>query len=339
MSNATKQPVLSIQDLTIRFKTPDGWVKAVNGVSLDLNHSEILGIVGESGSGKSQSFMAPMGLLADNAEVSGRALFEGQDLLSLDSQALNKVRGTKISMVFQDPMTCLNPYLSIATQMMEGLRFHNPGISKQVAKRRCIDMLDQVAIPDAARRFNQYPHELSGGMRQRLMIAMALLNDPKVLIADEPTTALDVTIQAQILDILRNLQAERHMSIVLITHDLGVVAETCDRVAVMYGGRLQEVANAQELFEAPQHPYTIALMQATPRVEADDQTQRLAAIPGQPPNMRVPPPGCAFFPRCAIGEASVCSERPPELVERQPGHSCACFRADEAVKLRETEHV
>ncbi len=339
MSTQSASPVLSIKDLTIRFKTPDGWVKAVNGVSLDLNQSEILGIVGESGSGKSQSFMAPMGLLADNAEVSGQALFQGHDLLSLGTRELNQIRGTKISMVFQDPMTCLNPYLSIATQMMEGLRYHNPDISRRDAKKRCIDMLDQVAIPDAARRFNQYPHELSGGMRQRLMIAIALLNDPQILIADEPTTALDVTIQAQILDILRALQAERNMSIVLITHDLGVVAETCDRVAVMYGGRLQEVAPAKELFENPQHPYTIALMQATPRVEADDKTQRLAAIPGQPPNMRVPPPGCAFFPRCAVGQAQPCSERAPELEERQPGHSCACFRMEAALKLRETGHV
>ncbi len=329
------QAILSLRDLTIHFKTPDGIVKAVNGVSLDLREQEILGIVGESGSGKSQTWMAPMGLLADNASVSGQALFEGQDLLSLEPRALNRVRGTKISMVFQDPMTCLNPYLSISTQMMEGLRFHDRSISKTEAKKRCIAMLERVAIPDASRRFRQYPHELSGGMRQRLMIAMALLNDPKVLIADEPTTALDVTIQAQILDILRELQAERGMSIVLITHDLGVVAETCDRVAVMYGGRVQETAAAQALFENPQHPYTIALMQATPRVEADAETQRLAAIPGQPPNMRVPPPGCAFFPRCPLGAPDLCTAATPPLEERDQDHFCACYKADAPQLLKE----
>ncbi len=335
MSNA----ILSLRDLTIHFKTPDGMVKAVNGVTLDLQEQEILGIVGESGSGKSQTWMAPMGLLADNATVTGQAVFDGQNLLALKPQELNKIRGTKISMVFQDPMTCLNPYLSIAVQMMEGLRFHDPSISKREAEKRCVAMLERVAIPDASRRFRQYPHELSGGMRQRLMIAMALLNDPQVLIADEPTTALDVTIQAQILDILRELQRERGMSIVLITHDLGVVAETCDRVAVMYGGRVQEAATAQGLFESPQHPYTIALMQATPRVEADAETQRLAAIPGQPPNMRVPPPGCAFFPRCPVAIKGTCDVSPPPLEARRDQHFCACYKSDAQQILKEAEHV
>ena len=260
-------PILTIEDLKITFKTPDGPVEAVKGISLDLYPGEVLGVAGESGSGKSQTWMAPLGLLADNATVSGRIGFEGRDLLTLGDRELNQVRGKDMAMVFQDPMTSLNPYLKIGQQLMEALRVHQRHLSRAKAKAACIDMLDQVALVDPAARFNQYPHELSGGMRQRVMIAMALLNRPKVLIADEPTTALDVTIQAEILDLLRDLQREMNMAVVFITHDLGVVAQLCDRVAVMYQGEIQEVGETKNILQDSQHPYTRKLLAAMPRME------------------------------------------------------------------------
>ena len=263
--STSQTPILSIKDLFIEFETPDGAVKAVNGINLDLFKGEVLGIVGESGSGKSQSWMATLGLLAENATTSGEVTFDGENLLTLPPKALNPIRGNRIAMVFQDPMTSLNPYLTIETQMVEALRIHNKRMSKPDARKRCVEMLDRVAIPAADKRLKQFPHELSGGMRQRVMIALALLNDPEVLIADEPTTALDVTIQAEILDILLDLQRERGMAVVFITHDLGVVAEICSRVCVMYAGRLAEIGPVQDVFTDARHPYTLSLLKATPR--------------------------------------------------------------------------
>ena len=337
--STSQSPILSIKDLFIEFDTPDGAVKAVNGINLDLFKGEVLGIVGESGSGKSQSWMATLGLLADNATTSGEVTFDGENLLTLPPKALNPIRGKRIAMVFQDPMTSLNPYLTIETQMAEALRIHNPGMSKLDARQRCVAMLDRVAIPAADKRLKQFPHELSGGMRQRVMIALALLNDPEVLIADEPTTALDVTIQAEILDILLDLQRERGMAVVFITHDLGVVAEICSRVCVMYAGRLAEVGPVQDVFTDARHPYTLSLLKATPRAaqsQAVDSDDALYAIPGAPPNMRMPPPGCPFEPRCACAN-SQCRERVPAL-EPLPGEADrfkACFRDGTSAELLE----
>ena len=334
-----RTPILSIKDLFIEFDTPDGSVKAVNGINIDLFKGEVLGIVGESGSGKSQSWMATLGLLADNASTSGEVTFDGRNLLDLPPRDLNPIRGNRIAMVFQDPMTSLNPYLTVETQMVEALRIHNRGMSKPDARKRCIEMLDRVAIPAAEKRLKQFPHELSGGMRQRVMIALALLNDPEVLIADEPTTALDVTIQAEILDILLDLQRERGMAVVFITHDLGVVAEICSRVCVMYAGRLAEVGPVEEVFTDARHPYTLSLLKATPRAaqeHAADGDEELYAIPGAPPNMRMPPPGCPFEPRCACAETR-CREQTPllEPIEGQPGRLRACFREGTSAELSE----
>ena len=335
----TRTPILSIRDLFIEFDTPDGAVKAVNGINIDLFKGEVLGIVGESGSGKSQSWMATLGLLAENARTAGEVTFDGRNLLDLPTRELNPIRGNRIAMVFQDPMTSLNPYLTIETQMVEALRIHNKGMSKPDARKRCVEMLDRVAIPAAEKRLKQFPHELSGGMRQRVMIALALLNDPEVLIADEPTTALDVTIQAEILDILLDLQRERGMAVVFITHDLGVVAEICSRVCVMYAGRLAEVGPVEDVFTDARHPYTLSLLKATPRAAQDHATEsdeELYAIPGAPPNMRMPPPGCPFEPRCACANPT-CREQTPmlEAIEGQPGRQKACFREGSSAELAE----
>ncbi len=345
-TTGTDRPILSMRELVIAFDTPDGVVEAVNGISLDLYPGEVLGIVGESGSGKSQSWMATLGLLADNASTQGEVVFDGHNLLDLDTRTLNTIRGQRISMVFQDPMTSLNPYLDIGTQMMEALRTHDRSLNRAKARRRCVEMLDRVAIPDADQRMRQYPHELSGGMRQRVMIAIALLNDPDVLIADEPTTALDVTIQAEILDILTELQRERGMAVVFITHDLGVVAELCSRVCVMYAGELVEVGTVQEVFEDARHPYTLSLMRATPRATSTaasaanpataDAAERgtLYAIPGAPPNMRLRPPGCAFEPRCRCAEPRCRTEAPAlEALSGQPHRQKACFRTGSSEDL------
>ncbi len=341
-------PLLSIRDLYIEFDTPDGTVKAVNGINLDLFKGEVLGIVGESGSGKSQSWMATLGLLADNARTTGDVHFEGQNLLELSARALNPIRGNRIAMVFQDPMTSLNPYLTVENQMVEALRIHNRDMTRQQARQRCLDMLDRVAIPDAARRLRQFPHELSGGMRQRVMIALALLNDPDILIADEPTTALDVTIQAEILDILLDLQRERGMAVVFITHDLGVVAEVCSRVCVMYAGQLAEVGPVEDVFTDARHPYTLSLLKATPRATQTNAPQgnlsdngeaasALYAITGAPPNMRMAPAGCPFEPRCACAIARCQTENPSlEPLDGDTGRMKACFRDGSSADLSES---
>ncbi len=312
--------VLSIRDLAVRFATPDGVVPAVNAFSLDLAAGECVGIVGESGAGKSQSFLAVMGLLAGNASVGGSALLGDTELLGNDREALNAVRGSRLAMIFQDPMTSLTPHLRVVDQIGESLVRHR-GFTKAQARARALELLRLVQVTDAERRLDQYPHELSGGMRQRVMIAIALACDPEVLIADEPTTALDVTIQAQILALLAQLKRERGMSLVLVTHDLGVVAGIADRVVVMYGGRIVEHGSVKDILVSPQHPYTRALLASMPRIDEVGNAP-LQAISGQPPNPRRLPAGCAFHPRCALATERCKAEAP--LLTEMSGRAVAC---------------
>jgi len=313
--------LLEVQDLHVRFTTHEGEVHAVRGVDFTLAPGQTLGIVGESGSGKSQTVLALMGLLPDNAAVSGRVRFEDQELLSLSTAALNRIRGARIGMVFQDPMTSLNPYLSIGRQLTEVLQLHR-GMDKRSAQAEAIRMLDAVRIPEAPTRLRQYPHELSGGMRQRVMIAMALLCRPALLIADEPTTALDVTVQAQILALLRELRGEFGTAIVLITHDLGVVAALCDQVLVMYAGEAVERAALGEIFTSPQHPYTLSLLAAMPRLEVEPGSH-LMTVPGSPPNLAALPSGCPFHPRCPYRFES-CDRQLPALTQLGGGRYKRC---------------
>ncbi|MBE7941315.1 MULTISPECIES: oligopeptide/dipeptide ABC transporter ATP-binding protein [Ramlibacter] len=305
---AAPSPLLQVDNLSVRFDTPDSAVHAVNGVSFALERGQTFGIVGESGSGKSQTMMALMGLLAANGQASGRALFNGQDLLTLPERELNRVRGDRMAMIFQDPMTSLNPYLTVERQMTEVLELHK-GLTRRAALALAIQTLEQVRIPDAPRRIRMYPHEFSGGMRQRIMIAMALLCQPDLLIADEPTTALDVTVQAQTLQLLRELQRDFGTAIILITHDLGVVAGLCDQVMVMYGGRVMEQGSADSIFYRPTHPYTVGLLGAVPRLSQEGG--RLLAIPGLPPSMARLPAGCPFSERCGLATDRCVTERPP----------------------------
>jgi oligopeptide transport system ATP-binding protein len=305
------QSILSIRNLVTRFETGDGPIGAVNDVSLDITVGETLGIVGESGSGKSQLFMTVMGLLAMNGRATGSVRFRGEEILGLPAAELNRVRGAHMSMIFQDPMTSLNPYLTIASQMKEVLVQHR-GMSATAALQRSIEMLDLVRIPEARVRIGMYPHEFSGGMRQRVMIAMALLCQPQLLIADEPTTALDVTIQAQILDLMGDLKREFNTAIVLITHDLGVIAGLADRVMVMYAGRIVESGPVRDIFYSPQHPYTEGLLRSMPRLTTA-RGGELPSIGGQPPNLQHLPPGCAFAPRCPYVMDRCRVERPEYL--------------------------
>ncbi|MBT0569805.1 ATP-binding cassette domain-containing protein [Curvibacter sp. CHRR-16] len=322
--------ILSIQDLHVQFSTPDGAVQAVNGLNFALGKGETLGIVGESGSGKSQTVLAMMGLLASNGRASGQALFHGQDLLRLPVVELNRIRGNRIAMIFQDPMTSLNPYLTIERQMTEVLQLHK-GMDRRSARAQAVRMLDAVKIPEAAQRIGLYPHEFSGGMRQRVMIAMALLCEPELLLADEPTTALDVTVQAQIITLLRELQRDFGTAIILITHDLGVVAGLCQQVLVMYGGRVMEQGSADQLFANPSHPYTRGLLNAIPRL--DDAGQTLQAIAGIPPNMARPPKGCPFAPRCQWAQ-DVCHQQLASTSTVAAGHWRTCHLA-----LEELHHA
>ena len=330
--------LLQVKDLGVRFSTHDGMVHAVNGVNFELERGQTLGIVGESGSGKSQSVLALMGLLAKNGQASGAALYQGNDLLSMGARALNGIRGNRLAMIFQDPMTSLNPYLTVERQMTEVLQLHK-GMERRAAKKRSIELLEAVRIPDAARRVAMYPHEFSGGMRQRVMIAMALLCEPEVLIADEPTTALDVTVQAQILSLLKELQRDFGTAIIMITHDLGVVAGLCDEVMVMYGGRVMEHASAESIFYRPSHPYTIGLLGALPRL--DHQGSVLTAIPGNPPNLADMPSGCPFAERCAYARARCVAELPSlSVAAHDAAVARAChFAIDQLIPAQETDHV
>ena len=318
-----REPLLSVENLHVRFATARGTVYAVNGVSFDIAPGETLGLVGESGCGKSVTSLALLGILARNGRVtSGRAQFEGVDLLGLSDSQLRAIRGREIAMIFQDPMTSLNPVLTIGRQIREVLETHFE-LRKDEATRRAGALLDRVGIPSAELRLKDYPHQFSGGMRQRAMIAMALACEPKLLIADEPTTALDVTIQAQILDLLRELVSERNTALILITHDLGVVAGMCERVHVMYGGLIMEAGSADQLFARPRHPYTLGLLQSVPRLDATRKA-KLQPIDGQPRDMLTAPVACPFQPRCRYEVEQSRLEVPP-LREIEPGHWVACF--------------
>jgi peptide/nickel transport system ATP-binding protein len=291
------QPLLEVKDLRVHFETEDGLVKAVDGISYSVTPGAALGIVGESGSGKSVSSMTVMGLTrAGNARISGEILFDGQDLLNASDDEMRKVRGGEIAMIFQDPLSSLHPFYKIGDQLVEAHRVHND-VSKAKARDRAVEMLGLVGIPDPRRQIDSYPHEFSGGMRQRVMTAMALINDPKLLIADEPTTALDVTVQAQILELIQRLQRELDTAVVMITHDLGVVAEVTEEIAVMYAGRIVEQGQADTIFAAPEHPYTWGLLNSIPRLDTP-RDQELVPISGRPPSLITRPPGCSFYPRC-----------------------------------------
>lgn len=312
--------ILEIADLTVSFSTPDGAVEAVTGVSLSVKAGECLGLVGESGSGKSQTFMAAMGLLADNGTASGEIRLDGVNLLTANEKQLNTMRGDRIAMIFQDPMTSLTPHMKIGRQLSEVLIEHR-GATTESARKQALDMLNRVHIPEAERRLDMYPHELSGGLRQRVMIAMSLMCEPEVIVADEPTTALDVTVQAQILDLLIEVKDNLDSAIVLITHDLGVVAGLADQVAVMYGGRIVEQGDVGDIFAMPQHPYTQGLLGCTPRLDQD--IEALITIPGQPPNLQNLPAGCSFHPRC-VHVMDRCKSERPALEHGADGRSKAC---------------
>jgi oligopeptide/dipeptide ABC transporter ATP-binding protein len=315
--------LLSVEELRVEFWTRRGTVYAVNGVSFDIAPGETLGIVGESGCGKSVTSLAILGILPRAGRVTGgRAVFEGEDLIGRPDRELRRIRGKEIAMIFQDPMTSLNPVLTVGRQIRESIETHFD-LDRKVADKRVVELLDQVGIPEAKRRANDYPHQFSGGMRQRAMIAMALACEPKLLIADEPTTALDVTIQAQILDLLRALVAERDTALVMITHDLGVVAGMCERVHVMYGGMVMETGPAEDVFRSPRHPYTLGLLQSVPRLDTP-RGRKLHPIEGAPRDMLRPPSACPFAPRCAY-EVEQSRQEVPPLVEIAPGHKVACF--------------
>jgi peptide/nickel transport system ATP-binding protein len=327
-----KQPFLEVIDLKVHFPTDDGVVKSVDGLSFALDRGRTLGIVGESGSGKSVTSLAIMGLHTrpaseqsrPGAQLSGEIYLDGEELLSKTPEYVRSLRGKRMAMIFQDPLSAMNPYYTVGKQIIEAYRIHNP-VNKKVARKHAIDMLGRVGIPEPSRRIDAYPHQFSGGMRQRAMIAMALSCDPDLLIADEPTTALDVTVQAQILDLIRDLQREFNSSVVLITHDLGVVAELADDVLVMYAGRAVEYGSADQLFNRPAHPYTWGLLGSVPRFEGT-RSERLLAIKGTPPSLINVPSGCPFHPRCdfAARNEGLSEDVRPELTPVEPGHTVAC---------------
>jgi oligopeptide/dipeptide ABC transporter ATP-binding protein len=331
-ADAAATPVLEIRDLVVEFETPRGPVRVLDGVSLDVRAGEVLCVVGESGSGKSVLNLAVMGLLPPSARVTrGSIRFDGEDLLAASEARLRSLRGRELAIVFQDPMTALNPVRRVGAQIGDVLRLHDPHQSRAARRERVVELLGHVGVPDAEARARAYPHEFSGGMRQRATIAMAMANRPRLLIADEPTTALDVTIQAQVMEVLAGVRAEVGSSMVLVTHDLGLVAEVADRVAVMYSGRIVEIGDVDEIFHLATHPYTIGLLRSL--LHADATSSRAYAIPGQPPAPAERPSGCAFRNRCAVGAGlRRCAEEVPALipVDGTLGHTAACIFGDDA---------
>jgi peptide/nickel transport system ATP-binding protein len=325
-------PLLEVDDLHVSFRTDDGIVKAVDGVTFSVDRGRVLGIVGESGSGKSVSMLTVMGLSrARNATITGAARFDGQDLIKASNEDLRGIRGNDVAMIFQDPLSSLHPFYKVGKQIVEGIQAHQY-MSRDQARQRAIEFLGMVGIPDPARRFDSYPHEFSGGMRQRAMIAMALVNEPRLLIADEPTTALDVTVQAQILELIARLQRELDMAVILITHDLGVVAEVTDTIAVMYAGRIVEHASTHDIFRAPEHPYTWGLLQSIPRLDRA-RDEPLIPIPGRPPSLITLPTGCSFHPRCPyVRERHKQVDPRLEPLPDDPAHKVACLLSSETRK-------
>ncbi|MGZ4337939.1 MAG: ABC transporter ATP-binding protein [Gaiellaceae bacterium] len=326
------EPILSIRNLAVEFDTDDGVVHAVDDISYDIFPGETLGIVGESGSGKSVSTLSILGLIPQppGRIVGGSAIFKGKDLLKLKQRDLRRFRGEELAMIFQDPMTSLNPVVKIGHQLAEAIKTHHPKVSDTEVKARVVELLRLVGVPNPESRYNQYPHEFSGGMRQRAMIAMSISNSPSLLIADEPTTALDVTIQAQVLEVLKTVQAATNAATILITHDLGIVAEMCERVIVMYAGRIVEHGDVHTIFRNPRHPYTIGLMDSLPKLTEDEDWLR--PIPGQPPSLIHRPPGCAFHPRCFLSEGRLrCRDEVPQLRPTDDGreHTSACHFSEE----------
>jgi peptide/nickel transport system ATP-binding protein len=326
----TDSPYLEVNDLRVQFKTYDGAVKAVDGVSFSVRKGQTLGIVGESGSGKSVTSLSIMGL--HNPKVTtttGEIKVGGRNIVGMADEKLRSLRGRDVAMIFQDPLTALHPFYTIGRQLVEAYRVHNPKANKAEAKKRALEMLDRVGIPQPNKRFAQYPHEFSGGMRQRAMIAMSLINDPNLLIADEPTTALDVTVQAQILDLLEDLQREFNSAVIMITHDLGVISQIADEILVMYGGRVAEYGSAQQVMRSPQHPYTWGLLASMPSLHGNPEDD-LLPIKGNPPSLLNVPPGCVFHPRCryAMLKGGPCDREVPELLQLrltdEPGHTVAC---------------
>ncbi|MBC9711515.1 ABC transporter ATP-binding protein [Streptomyces sp. TRM66268-LWL] len=336
-----KDVFLSVRDLRIHFDTDDGLVRSVDGISFDLRRGRTLGIVGESGSGKSVTSLGIMGLhRSQRARITGEVWLDNDELIGSSEDFVRRQRGRRMAMIFQDPLSALHPYYTVGAQITEAYRVHHP-VAKKVAKARAVDMLDRVGIPEPAKRYSSYPHEFSGGMRQRAMIAMALVNNPELLIADEPTTALDVTVQAQILDLIRDLQKEFGSAVIVITHDLGVVAEIADDLLVMYAGRCVERGTAEQVFAAPQHPYTWGLLGSMPRIDRE-QTERLIPVRGTPPSLINVPDGCPFHPRCPyadVPEDNVTRTVRPELREVGTGHFTACHLPQEERTRIWTEEV
>jgi peptide/nickel transport system ATP-binding protein len=324
-------PLLQVRDLRVAFRTPAGELEAVSGIDLDLADGEVLGIVGESGSGKSVAMKAVMRLLPPRARISGSVRFRGQELTAAPEREMRRLRGGRIAMIFQDPLTAFNPVLTVGAQIAEMLRLHDRSLSRARVRARTVELLELVSIPEPHRRADAYPHEFSGGMRQRAMIAMALANDPELLIADEPTTALDVTVQAQVLDVLRGMQRRLGIGLALVTHDLGVVAGMADRVAVMYAGGVVEQAPVDNLFAHPRHPYTLGLIGAVPRLDRKDAT--LVSIEGSPPSLAARPAGCPFAPRCPM-RSEICTTALPPL--RQVGASMTACHFAEALSPPES---
>ena len=320
----TDHPLFCVENLRVAFGQGGHYSEAVRGISLNVDHGEVLGIVGESGSGKSVGMLASIGLQAESARVTGSVRFKGQELVGMPRRALQKLRGSRIAMIFQDPLSSLNPVMSVGWQIAEALLLHNPGMTKKAAMGRAKELLALVAIPQPDLRLHQYPHEFSGGMRQRVMIAMAVANDPDLLIADEPTTALDVTVQAQIMEVLVNLQKRLNLGLVLITHDLGVLAGHADRVAVVYSGEIVELASVDDLFARPSHPYTRGLIASIPNMAVE--RDRLFSIDGTPPALGKLPGGCAFHPRCSLAQ-DICRRQAPP-VRGTPDHIAACHFSD-----------